>query len=128
MFAGKRSPLHDGAVRRFFLSFQTFALLCIAQSAWAADGIVTGCDFKTGKIDPSCLNTVIANAIEVVFSFAGALCLLNIIIAGYQIGIGNLTGQGDTGGKNRLQWALVGFFITATCFGIISAIVNTATS
>lgn len=80
-----------------------------------------GCNFDTGKIKPACLNHVIANAIEVVFAFSGAICLLNIILAGYQIAIGNVTGSGDTAGKDRLRWALIGFFICAASFGIINA-------
>lgn len=85
------------------------------------------CNFGTGKIGPECLNVIIANAIEVVFAFAGIICLLNIILAGYQIAIGNVTGEGDTGGKTRLRNALIGFFLTAATFGIINAALDAVT-
>lgn len=85
------------------------------------------CDFSAGRIDATCLNLVIANAVEVVFAFAGVICLLNIIIAGYQIAIGNVTGEGDTGGKTRLKNALIGFFFTAATFGIINAALDAVT-
>ena len=85
------------------------------------------CKFGEGKIGPECLNVIIANAIEVVFAFAGAICLLNIIVAGYQIAIGNVSGEGDTGGKTRLRNALIGFFVTAATFGIINAALDAVT-
>lgn len=94
----------------------------IVDAAGGAD-----CDFGSGKIGPECLNVIIANAIEVVFAFAGAICLLNIIVAGYQIAIGNVSGEGDTGGKTRLRNALIGFFVTAATFGIINAALDAVT-
>lgn len=110
----------------------TFALPAIASAQGdPAKGIIDDtsgeCDFGTGKIGPECLNVIIANAIEVVFAFAGAICLLNIIVAGYQIAIGNVSGEGDTGGKTRLRNALIGFFVTAATFGIINAALDAVT-
>lgn len=121
------------ALRRFRPPFAAaLALLPAAAAAEDQGGVVSNaggsdCDFGSGQIGPECLNVVIANAIDVVFMFAGAICLLNIIVAGYQIAIGGITGEGDTGGKTRLKNALVGFFVTAATFGIINAALDAAT-
>lgn len=110
-------------MRRAFATF--LGLLLTVSGAAAQDpGIITDgnadCDFKTGLLQPDCLPMVIGNAVAAVFFFSAAICLINIILAGYQIAIGGITGEGDTGGKTRLKNALVGFFVTATTFGIIN--------
>ncbi len=122
MFTSVISSFRTGAIG-LLVTVPTTLYAATAKSVIDSAGN-SECDFKTGKLDPSCLNTVIANAIDIVFAFAGAICLLNIIVAGYQIALGNATASGDTGGKERLRWALIGFFVTASTFGIINAVLS----
>ncbi len=124
-------------MRAIVLALYSIVFLSVGTPVFAADssaaptggntrlGIISGgegkCDWGTGKLELECVNIVIGNAIKIAFGFAGTICLLMIIIAGYQIALGGITGSGDTGGKERLKWALLGFFMTACTFGIINA-------
>ena len=94
-----------------------------AAAAYITSGI-PGCDFASGRVVAKCIPNFLAHLIRFFFSISGAVFIIMIIIAGYQMVIGNLPGGNTEGGKNRLTWAVIGFLVSACAIFILSFIIN----
>lgn len=70
-----------------------------------------------------CIPSFIAHLIQMIFAFAGSVCVIMIIFGGYEIVIGNLPGGSSESGKNRITWAIIGFVMAATSFYIMDFII-----
>lgn len=88
-------------------------------------GGVPGCDFVTGNLSKNCVPLFIAHALQTIFAFVGGICLILIIIAGYQILLAVSTGGDRSGGIQTLRWAITGFIVSALTFFIIDFIIST---
>lgn len=89
-----------------------------AQSLIPA-GSVAGCDFATGSMTAACIPNFLAHVLSVIFGFTGGICLIMIMIAGYQAAVGKAFGGGGEEWKERLRWAIVGFAVSALAIIII---------
>ena len=81
------------------------------------------CDFGSGKIDANCVPAYIAHVIKILFGLAGFICLLMILLSGFEIALGTTVGSKEHG-KNRLLWAIVGFIVCALSFYIVDLIIK----
>lgn len=90
-------------------------------------GGISGCNLQTGQIDANCVLLFLAHAVGWIFGFTGAVCVLMIIYAGYQIALGKATGSDSGAGKERLQWAIIGFGICVLSLAIIDLVISTLT-
>jgi hypothetical protein len=90
----------------------------IPESGGSAD-----CDFVTGEFDFECIPLYVAYVIQVMFSFIGTICLIQIIYGGYQIMIGNLTDDKESG-KKRIRSAIFGLAVSLLSFLIIDMIIG----
>lgn len=94
-----------------------FATIAHAQSFIPANG--GGCNLKTGNINAGCIPDFIANIIAVIFGFTGGVFLILIILSGYKMAIGSLTGSDSSKGKEMLKQSIFGFILCALTFFII---------
>lgn len=88
---------------------------------------IDGCDglLTTGEINAgTCIPSFLAHAVETVFAFSGGIFLIIVLYSGYEIILGGLTGGGNESGRNRLQWAIIGFIMCTTAFFIIDFIIS----
>jgi hypothetical protein len=87
------------------------------------------CDYGSGKLDWSCFPLLVGRIVEFIIGFIGTLCLLEIIVGGFQIMIGStgIPGVGDKG-KTRIINAIVGLLISILAFAIVNIFVSTTTS
>lgn len=92
--------------------------VAFAQSLIPA-GSVAGCDFATGSMTASCIPNFLAHVLSVIFGFTGGICLIMIMIAGYQYAVGEALGGGKEAGKERLKYAIAGFAVSALAIIII---------
>lgn len=112
-----------------FLTSITVVFLLVQDAS--AQSIITsgipGCDFASGQLTAACIPNFLAHVIQVVFGFTGAICILMIIVSGYEYILGTLPG-GAGGSKEsavqRLTWAIVGFIVSALAFFIISFFIS----
>lgn len=86
-------------------------------------GSLGGCNFITGEIHFQCIPPFIGHLVQVIFFFVGSIALLQIIISGYQMAIGKVTGN-DEEGKKRLRTAIMGFAVSVLAFFIIDVIIT----
>jgi hypothetical protein len=97
-----------------------------APSAFA-QGIITGgipgCDFGTGELSAKCIPNFIGHLIVFVFQFISVLFLINVMIAGYQLAMGSISG--DKGrGKDRLVWSIIGLIVATCSYLILDLVLN----
>jgi hypothetical protein len=101
--------------------------LILPEATFAQAGIISGgiegCNFVTGELTAACIPNFIAHLIGFIFGFVGLFCLLNIIYAGYEMGLAPLTGDNEKG-KTRLRWSLIGFVACASAFLILDFAVS----
>ncbi|MDP6527814.1 MAG: hypothetical protein QF858_02955 [Candidatus Pacebacteria bacterium] len=95
-----------------------------AQSLIPSSGKVGSCNFATGGIHAWCIPDYIAYLLGIIFMFIGAIFFLMIVISGYQIALGSVTGDKE-GGRKKLITAIIGFIISAFSFFIIDWVVCT---
>ncbi|MDP7247427.1 MAG: hypothetical protein QF741_02265 [Candidatus Peribacteraceae bacterium] len=95
-----------------------------AQSLIPASGQVGSCNFITGGIHAWCIPDYIAYLLGVIFMFIGAIFFLMIVVSGYQIALGSVTGDKEAGRK-KLMTSILGFIISAFSFFIIDWVVCT---
>jgi len=90
-----------------------------------ASGTIGNCSFVTGNLHFHCIPLYIAYLIQLIFSFIGTICLLEIIYGGYQIAMGGLPDFGDKeSGKKRVQSALMGLAACILSFVIVDMLVS----
>lgn len=95
-----------------------------AQSLIPVDGILApGCNFITGEFHFHCVPLYVAYLIKLLFSFVGTIALIQIMIAGYQIQMGHLTGDNE-GGKKRLYGAIFGLVFSILAFLLIDLVIS----
>lgn len=85
---------------------------------------VAGCDFLGGEISASCIPDYIAYVIKFIFGFVGAICLITIMYAGYEIALSSLSGGDRSSGMQRLTWAIIGLIICALAFFLIDFVIS----
>lgn len=83
-----------------------------------------GCPITTGWFGAGCVPVFIGHLIQFVLAFVGGICLINIMIGGYQIALGSAIGDKEAG-KNRILWALVGLLVSLFCYGLINLLIST---
>jgi len=92
-----------------------------SAQAFITNGI-GGCNFTSGELTAACIPNFLAHVIQTIFGFTGAICILMLILAGYEYILGSLPG-GAGGSKEsaieRLKWAIVGFIVSSLAFFII---------
>jgi hypothetical protein len=109
-----------------FLFILTAASLAYAQSLIPADpetSLGAGCDLIEGNVNARCVISFIKWLISWFVPAVGFYFLLMLLIGGYQIALGNVTGDKE-GGKDRVKWAIIGFIITALSFFIIDFVIS----
>lgn len=79
--------------------------------------------FISGQITADCIPLYIAYVIQQVFKFTGAICLIAIMIGGFQYALGNLVGGKDKA-LATIRWAVLGMIISALSFFIIDFILS----
>jgi len=92
-----------------------------------ASGTLGGdCDFVTGIFKAHCIPAYLRYLIRLIFMFIGAFFLISVILAGYQIALGSITGGagGKEAGIKKLQFAIIGLMISAFAFFIIDFFVS----
>jgi len=94
-----------------------------AVPSFIADDAI--CTFSTGRLSAECVPRFLAHVLSIIFSFTGGICVIMIMISGYQIAIGKLVGSGDDAGKSRLKFAILGFIVSALCVAIIQFVIAT---
>lgn len=72
------------------------------------------------KADQSQIDTIVG----VVFSIAGALAFLFIVIGGLRYILSRGNPEGIAKAKNTILYALIGLLVTITSYGIISFVLN----
>lgn len=87
------------------------------------DGGIEGCDFVSGQLETSCIPNFIGHLIQLFFGFAGVICLITVMYAGYEIAIGGATGD-STGGKQRLLYALIGLAVCICAFLLVDFLIS----
>ena len=91
-------------------------------------GSIGSCNFITGEMTFDCIPAYIAYLIEFMFAGLGTVCLVQIIIAGYQIAFSSvLPGGSKEAGQNRLIWSIVGLVASLLSFPLINFIVSSLT-
>jgi hypothetical protein len=79
------------------------------------------CNFMTGEFSYDCIPLYVAYMVRTVFSFLGTLCLIQIIYGGYEVAMGDLTGQTEEGWK-RIRHAIIGLAAALFSFAIVDMI------
>jgi len=108
---------------QYLLSLTFKANTTVAMMSFIESG-AGGCNFATGNIHADCIPDYLAHVLKLIFSLVGVVCFFMIIIAGYQIMLGNLTGGGKDAGKTTLLWAIIGFIISALSFFIVDFVIT----
>ena len=112
-------------VRHFFASL-IGVLLSLPGSATAQSIIsndVPGCDFASGDLDAGCIPSFLVHVIDQVFMVTGAICIIVIMIGGYQYALGNIVG-GKEKGLATIRYGIIGMIVSALSFFIIDFIVS----
>jgi hypothetical protein len=128
-------PMHDrwSAARRVILPRWGTAFSCSTLGIATAHaqtpsfipaGGVAGCDFASGRVTADCIPMFLAHIIQTIFGFTGAICLIMILISGYQFALGSVTGGDTSAAKERLKWAIIGMIVSALAFYIIDFVIS----
>lgn len=92
----------------------------VSAQAIISDGI-EGCDFKSGQIVADCIPKYIAYLIEMLFGFTGAICLIVILVGGFQYALGNVAGGKDKA-MATLRYGIIGMIVSALSYVIVNFI------
>lgn len=69
-------------------------------------------------------NSLVANVLTTVYTWAGILCICIIIYAGYLYTTSNSNAQRIGRAKNAIQYALVGLIVVAMAFTITQYVIG----
>jgi len=83
-----------------------------------------GCDLANGNIDADCIPDFIAHIIATIFGFTGGVFLILVILSGYKIAIGSVTGSDSSKGKEMLKQSIFGFILCALTWFIIDFFIS----
>lgn len=84
------------------------------------------CGIKTGRISLQMVPFFVTRIADFILSLIGLLCVLFIVIGGYQYIVGGLTDQKEKG-KNTIKHALMGMSIAILSWVIVTAVMNAIT-
>lgn len=116
-----------GTVRMLFTHISWLAVALTVPLA-CAQGVVPAaigqCNFVTGNLTFACIPIYIGYLVSLIFSFVGVICLISIIVGGYQIAIDSATGKDQTAGRNRILWSLVGLAVCIFTVLIINMVID----
>ena len=101
-----------------------FLLLPQIASAQAIITNLPDCNFSTGRVHFNCIPAFLSHIIQFIFGLTGAVFLIMVIIAGYQIAIGKAIGKDRSEGLTRLRVAIVGFILCAISWYIVDFIIS----
>lgn len=114
---------------RRFLALTAF-LLPLSAYAQPVVGVIQtgiqGCDFQTGRLSSACIPNFVAHLIAFIFSLLGVFFLANVMYGGYEIAMGGITGDKESG-KRRLTWSVIGLIVAICCFIILDLILSVIT-
>ncbi len=79
--------------------------------------------FQTGNVTADCVPLYIAYVIKQVFSFTGAVCLIVIMLGGFQYALGTVAGGKDKA-RATIQYGIIGMIVSALAFFILSFVIN----
>ena len=98
------------------------ALPTVVSAQGLPEGLIVegidGCDFTTGKLESRCIPNFIGYLVELIFGVVGLICLINIMIAGYELAASGIT-EDKTAGKNRLTYSVIGAVVCVCAFLIV---------
>jgi hypothetical protein len=83
-----------------------------------------GCDFITGNMQARCIPIFVGHLIQLLFGLISVFFLINVMVAGYQIATGAWTGSGNTAGKDRLKYSIIGLVVSVCCYLILNLVVT----
>jgi len=86
---------------------------------------IPGCNFFEGLKDQdgfTCVLVFLGNIARFLLGFTGVICLIMIMIGGYQIAIGSVIGDKEQG-KSRIIWSLVGLLVCILAYAIVNTVV-----
>ena len=89
--------------------------------------LAPGCDFITGEFHFYCVPIYVGYLVKFVFGFGAGMCIFNIIRGGYQIVLGGLSGEKESG-KNRVTWAINGLIVAILSFAMVDIVVSALVS
>lgn len=85
---------------------------------------VGACDFASGQVNAACVLEFLAHVIQQIFTLTGGICLVVIMIGGYELALGQAIG-GKEKGQTRIRYGAIGMFVSATSFFIVEFIIAT---
>lgn len=94
-----------------------------AQISLIGPGVPCADKFTSGQITADCIPQYIAYLIQQVFALTGALCLIMLIVGGYQWALGSIAGGKDKA-KATLLWAITGMILSTLSFFIIDFVIS----
>ncbi len=94
-----------------------------AQISLIGTDVPCGAKFRSGEITADCVPLYIAYLIQQVFSVTGALCLIMLIIGGYEWALGSVAGGKDKA-QATIMWAIIGMILSALSFFIVDFVIS----
>lgn len=124
---GLRPSLRLLALAAVFCAGFAVAGLPQTVSAQLPEGLIVegidGCDFVTGQLEARCIPNFIGYLVELIFGVVGLICLINIMIAGYELAASGVT-EDKTAGKNRLTYSVIGAVVCVCAFLIVDFFIS----
>jgi len=100
-------------------------LLLLPSVVAAQDALITAnagtCDFASGQIEAVCIPKYIAYLIEILFGFTGGICLIVILVGGFQYALGTVAGGKDKA-MATLRYGIIGLIVSACSYLIVNFI------
>lgn len=90
-------------------------VLNMAEIKGCKDAVINICPLPGSTADSGSLSTIL----NIVFSFAGAIALLMIVIGGFRYVISRGDPNGMSQAKNTILYALIGLVIVLTAYSIV---------
>lgn len=87
------------------------------------DNSIPDCQWVTGKITAACVPLFVGHLVQFMFAGVGMLFIINVMIGGYQLAMGSITGDKGAG-KDRLTWSILGLIITICVFIIFDNVLG----
>ena len=94
-----------------------------AQDTALITGNAGTCDFASGQIEADCIPKYIAYLIEILFGFTGGICLIVILVGGFQYALGTVAGGKDKA-MATIRYGIIGMIVSACSYLIVNFIVS----
>ncbi|MDD5469415.1 MAG: hypothetical protein PHO92_01285 [Candidatus Peribacteraceae bacterium] len=102
-------------------------LLLLPGVAFAQDSLISdgagGCDFASGQVHADCIPGYIAYLIKILFGFTGGICLIVILVGGFQYALGTVAGGKDKA-MATIRYGIIGMILSALSYVIVNFIVT----